>query len=722
MIIKGKENLTQGEQGDFLVLNKVTLKVVHALEKEIGQKNVFYLMEESNPLDPAIEHYFSNRAAPGISFLMEKSDLRQLSNFVKDKMKEGKTVIYLPGRVHCVKGSISHTPEYILEAIGDLNIPATPVHVAFYTNSVLEAETPSENAGTIHISIAPKLKDGQFIALRIGAAWLERSAENFENLPQLQNSLASVLIQGMKQHMNVRLIDGIDDTSITFGKLLGASIAFSKRLKQITSDVRVGIILPPGKGAAIANLACLFAGKIPVNINYSNSEEAFKSCVRQAGIERFITADTFMRKLQTFPWPPLRDLIFVERELKYIKNSITRWVLFSAITPASLLIKLLKTDDYKGDDEAVLLFTSGSSSEPKGVPLSHHNLLSNIAQCDSRIDISPNGRFLSSLPVFHGFGITIGLFFPLISGNDFVTYPSPLESKRLGELIKQYQIEIAISTPTFLRGFIKRCPEDTFQSVKYLIVGAEKMPQDLAKNFKTKFGIQPMEGYGLSEAAPVCSVNFLNPEPTEDIPHIIRGYKKYSVGALLPGIAVRITNPMTGEIVPQNNKGMIWLKGGNIFRGYIGKEHLNKELFDDGWFKTGDIGYADAQGFLWIEGRLARFSKIAGEMVSHEAVELAIMKALDLDPGDEERRIAIVSIPDEQRGEAMALLSTMVKDFLHQERMGIRYALLDQNHPALWCPKEIIPVKEIPILPTGKLDLSKCKQIAYEALKIPFTQ
>ncbi len=177
---------------------------------------------------------------------------------------------------------------------------------------------------------------------------------------------------------------------------------------------------------------------------------------------------------------------------------------------------------------------------------------------------------------------------------------------------------------------------------------------------------------------------------------------------------------MTGKIVPITNKGMIWLKGGNIFSGYIGAPQVNKEVFADGWFKTGDIGYADPQGFLWIEGRLSRFSKIAGEMVSHEAVEQAIMQALHLDPSDEQRQIAIVSIPDEQRGEAMALLSTLVKDFLHQERMAIRYALLDQNHPALWCPKEIIPVKAIPVLPTGKLDLAKCKEIAYKALNLPF--
>lgn len=718
MTITGQNNLNR--EGDFLIFNKVTLKILLAMEKEIGQNNVFYLMEESCPLDPAIEHYFSTKSAAGISFLVDHSDLRKLSDFLKEKLKEGKTVIYLPGRVSFIKGAIHHIPEYILEALGDLNIPPTPVHVGFYTNTVLKAEVPHESDGTAKVTILPKLAEGPYITARLGAAWLENSANVFGALPQLHGSLGSNLIYGMKQHMNARLIDGIDDTSTTFGKLLGAAIAFSKRLKQITSDRRIGIILPPGKGATIANLACIFSGKVPVNINYSNSEDAFKSSIKQAAIERFITADTFMRKLQAFPWPPLRDLIFVEREIKLIKSSVARWVFLAAITPAHLLVKLLKTDEYRDEDEGILLFTSGSSSEPKGVPLSYHNILTNIAQCDSRIVLTNKGRFLSSLPVFHGFGITIGLFFPLMSGHDFVTYPSPLESKRLGELIKLYKTEIVVSTPTFLRGFIKRCPADTFESVNYLIVGAEKLPQDLADSFFEKFNVAPMEGYGLSEASPVCSVNFKDPLPKEGVPNIIRGMKKHSVGSLLPGMAVRITDPMDGTVVPITNKGMIWLKGGNIFSGYVGLPHLNREIFVDGWFKTGDVGYADPQGFLWIEGRLARFSKIAGEMVSHEAVEQAIMKALNLDPSDEERHIAVVSIPDDQRGEAIALLSTLVKDFLHQERMAIRYALLDQNHPALWCPKEIIPVKSIPVLPTGKLDLAKCKEIAYKALKIPY--
>ncbi len=717
MPLTGQHNLTG--QGDFLILNKISLKALLALEKQVGTANAFYLMEETCPLEPSVEHYLNAKSSSGISFRVDMSDMKKLREFLKEKLDEHKTIIYLPGIVSAIKGSICHIPDYILEALGDFNIPPIPVFVAHYGSTILKAEVPTDAEGTTYVTILPKLEEGPQASARVAQAWMEASAEQFAALPQLQGSLASAIVTGMKQHMDARIIDGIDDSTLTFGKLLGVAIAFSKRLAQITSDRRIGIILPPGKGGTIANLACLFAGKVPVNINYANSESAFASAVDQSGIERFITADTFVRKLQSFPWPPQRDLIFLERELPSIKSSIRNWVIAARLLPAHILIKTLKLNNSSGEDEAVLLFTSGSSSEPKGVPLSHRNILGNIAQASSRIVLQPKSRFLSSLPVFHGFGITIGLFFPLISGHDYVTYPSPAESKRLGELIRLYNTALVVSTPTFLRGFLRRCKPGTFEGVQYLIVGAEKLPPDLAKTFTDKFAINPLEGYGLSEASPVCSVNFENPKPVPGSPHIIPGFKKGSVGECLPGIAVRITDPYSDKPLPMTYKGMIWLKGINIFSGYLGKEPLNRQVFQNGWFRTGDIGSCDTQGFLRIEGRLARFSKIAGEMVSHEAVELALMHALKINAGDDERHLAVVSIPDEQRGEAIAMLSTTIREYIPQQIMSLRYSLLDQGNPAIWTPREIIPVNEIPILPTGKLDLAKCKQIAYEALRLP---
>ena len=602
MAIFGSSNLS--DSGDLLIFNKVSYKTLLMFEKELGRDRMTYLVEEGLPPDTATASHLESTKADGILFQAGGSDPVALRSAIMERINEGRRVVFLPGPVSHVKGSISQIPPRVIKALEALHISPVPVYAGFYTNSVLDAEADTDAQADIQIHILPKLAPGAEMAARLTSAWLECSAQAYATLPQLHGSLSALLFRSLKLHSDCRVIDGIDDTTLTYGQLLAISVAFAKRLKKITSNRRVGIILPPGKGAAIANLGCLFAGKTPVNFNYSASEGAFASSVKQSGVDWFITADTFMRKLQNFPWPPQRDLILMEREIPLLKGSAKRWGLAIKFLTAGFMIKKLGLDAPTGADEAVLMFTSGSSGEPKGVPLTHHNLLSNISQCSSRITLEPQSRFLGSLPVFHCFGITIGLWYPMIGGYDMVTYPSPLEAKRLGTLIKQYGISLVVTTPTFLRGFMKRCEPDTFKTVRYLIVGAEKLPEDLSAAFREKFGIIPCEGYGLTEASPVCSVNFIDPAPSNAAGDFIPGMKKSSVGALLPGIAIRITSPHTGRVVPITTSGMIWLKGPNIFPGYLGGPETDRDIFVDGWLKTGDIGSADEFGFLKIEGRM----------------------------------------------------------------------------------------------------------------------
>ena len=219
-----------------------------------------------------------------------------------------------------------------------------------------------------------------------------------------------------------------------------------------------------------------------------------------------------------------------------------------------------------------------------------------------------------------------------------------------------------------------------------------------------------MEGYGLTETAPATNINLPSPQQEGDIP-VIEGNCFGSVGKFLPGMAMKLTNPATGEPCPIDEQGTIWLRGANIFSGYLNDEKKTKKVITDGWFNTGDIGRLDENGFLFIEGRLSRFSKIAGEMVPHETVEAAVTKALGLDQ-ETERKIAVVGIPDEQKGEAIALLSTICGETLEQECIDLRYKLMDKGLPSLWCPKIFIPIDEIPILASGKLDIKACQEYA----------
>jgi acyl-[acyl-carrier-protein]-phospholipid O-acyltransferase / long-chain-fatty-acid--[acyl-carrier-protein] ligase len=344
------------------------------------------------------------------------------------------------------------------------------------------------------------------------------------------------------------------------------------------------------------------------------------------------------------------------------------------------------------------------------VVLSHRNVIANVQQFGSRLGRTPGGSILGSLPMFHSFGTTVTLWYPLIEGVHLVTYPNPLDTKRLAELIAHHQIHILLSTPTFLRGYMKRVEPAMLSSLGLVVTGAEKLPTNLADAFEQRFGIRPQEGYGLTETSPATNVNLPNPAPQGTLP-VLPCSRPGSVGQLLPGIAVKLTDPATDRAIPLDQQGIIWLRGPNVFSGYLNNPKKTADVLENGWFRTGDVGRMDDEGFLFIEGRITRFSKIGGEMVPHETVEAAINKALGLD-GESERRVAVVGLPDEQKGEAIVLLSTISGPALEQECIDLRYKLLDAGIPSLWCPKMIIPVAEIPLLASGKLDIKACENAA----------
>jgi acyl-[acyl-carrier-protein]-phospholipid O-acyltransferase/long-chain-fatty-acid--[acyl-carrier-protein] ligase len=246
------------------------------------------------------------------------------------------------------------------------------------------------------------------------------------------------------------------------------------------------------------------------------------------------------------------------------------------------------------------------------------------------------------------------------------------------------------------------------------VTGAEKLPASLAAAFKQTFGKDVMEGYGLTETSPASNVNLPTLAAPTDGREVLPTHRPGSVGQLLPGIAVRITDALTEEPLRLDQQGIIWFKGANVFSGYLNQPRRTEEVLRDGWLRTGDLGRLDQDGFLFIEGRLSRFSKIGGEMVPHEAVEEHINRALGLE-GEDQRKIAVVGVPDPDKGEALVLLSTVAGETYNQELIQLRYALLDRGVPALWIPKKVLRVSEIPVLASGKMDLRKCEELARAA-------
>ena len=698
------------EEGALVIPGRLDFDEMLHLERLFTERSITWLCEERIELDDRARSYLEQEGVNAVAFSAADEAPKVIGKTLEENLRDGGMIIYLCGLVRAHEGERCHILPENLKQLCSLGLPLLPIDVSKPGELTYSVESPGRLPGTI-FSFAPLIPAGDASV----AAWQQAihaaNEVSFSALASLDQSLPAAILRGIKKHgSKTTLYDGTDDSATTFDKLLGAAIALAGVIKQQTKKRRVGILLPPGKGGMVANLAVLMAGKIPVNINFTSSHHAINSSIRQSGVDKFITADPFVRKIPSFPWPPTRDLIFVERILPQLKKKIMRWVILCKILPTSTLIKMLGLNDLQGDDEAVLLFTSGSSGEPKGVPLTHRNTLANVCQFGCRIHLGHDAKILGCLPLFHSFGSTVTLWYPCIEGINLITYPNPLETKRLAELISMHSANLLLSTPTFLRGYMRRVKPDQLQSLDFLITGAEKLPTSLAESFQQKFGILPMEGYGLTETSPATNVNLPNPSEQGNAP-VIKSQRIGSVGKFLPGIAVKITNPATGKLCPLDCQGTIWLKGANVFKGYLDNQKETGEVISEGWLNTGDIGRVDESGFLHIEGRLSRFSKIGGEMVPHETVEAAIIKLLKLD-ADTERRIAVVGIPDEQKGEAIALLTTVCGETMHQECIDLRYKLMDKGLPSLWCPKMFIPTEQIPVLASGKLDIKGCQDIA----------
>lgn len=521
----------------------------------------------------------------------------------------------------------------------------------------------------------------------------------------LDRHLADACVRGLKRRrFATAIVDGIDHSRLSRSKLLAAAAALSRYLRREFPDDRIGIVLPAGKGAVIANLAVALAGKVPVGLNFTSGRAAIESSCRLANLRVVISATPFMQRLKDFPWP--ESVVKLDELMPRLKRQILFWWTMSILAPTGLLLCMLKIPEEGGHKEAVLLFTSGSSGDPKGVVLSHRNVIGNVSQFNVLLDAGKDDAILASLPFFHSFGSTVTLWYVLIEGIRIVTYPNPLEAAKNAALIERYKLTLLLATPTFLRAYLRKVEPNQLRSLRLVITGAEKLPLDLAKSFEERFAQKVFEGYGLTETAPVVSVNLPDPKPRKPGEEVQPSSRLGSVGKMAPGIAAEIRDPESDDKLSLHETGMLWLRGPNIFEGYLQDPERTGEVLRNGWFKTGDIGRFDEDGFLYIEGRLSRFSKIGGEMVPHEALEQKIITALGLD-GKDERLIAIVGVSDEAKGEAVVLLAAIDVDLAR-----LRPKLNELGVPNLWIPKKVYRIESIPTLASGKLDLSRCKQLA----------
>lgn len=483
---------------------------------------------------------------------------------------------------------------------------------------------------------------------------------------------------------------------------------FPAKRRPMQSNEMVGVLLPASVMASLANGAILFAGKIPVNLNFTLSQENLDDSIKQCSMKMIITSRKFIEKLNL----PLRDeMVFLED----IKEDITyfaklRALLKSLLLPKSLISKFCVDGDLNNvDDVATVIFSSGSTGQAKGVMLSHANIFSNIEAFYQIFDIKKNDVVMGALPFFHSFGFTATMCFPVGAGIGVVYHNNPMDAGVIGKLVAKYKASILMGTPTFLSAYLRKCSKEQFATVRHAVVGAEKLKDKLAESFEEKYGIRPLEGYGSTELSPIVAVGapgYFNRK--EHIKQL--GNKAGSVGQAIPGVVTKVVDPDTYELLEPDQEGLLLIKGPNVMKGYLNNPQKTAEVIKDAWYISGDIAKIDEDGFITITDRLSRFSKIGGEMVPHIKVEEKIMEFL----GAVEPICAVSSVSDEKKGERLVVLYSGEQDI---DKLWDQLNLSEL--PKLWIPKKdsFIKVDQIPVLGTGKLDLKGIKTLAQKNFK-----
>lgn len=513
--------------------------------------------------------------------------------------------------------------------------------------------------------------------LRDRMTLLEYESENVFG----SQSLPLAIAEAAAWQPGKKILEDMTLKPITYRRLLASAGALADALGDplIGAGRRVGVMLPNVNALPVTLMALWRMGRVPAVLNYSVGVATLQACCEVADLTKVITSREFLKRIKLEP-AEIESKGIKLIYLDDVRESIGKVDRLLALVGATLgpTAPYEKAND---DDTAVVLFTSGSEGVPKGVELTHRNILSNIRQVLSVLDIMDSDRVFNSLPMFHSFGLTVATLLPLVRGLYSFVYPSPLHYRVVPTAFYNTDCTIMFGTNTFLNGYARKAHPYDFRNIRFLVAGAEKLQETTADIWARKFGVRILEGYGATECSPVLSAN----TPIQPL--------FGSAGRLLPGIEARL-EPVPGV----DEGGRLLVRGDNIMKGYLNPDADAKFRELDGWYDTGDIVKIDEEGFVHIQGRMKRFAKISGEMVSLTAVEDAL--AGQFPQYGIRCQIAVIAQPDADRGERLIAVANEQKLTVNE----IREVLKGQGHSNLWVPREVLFVKEIPKLGTGKIN------------------
>jgi acyl-[acyl-carrier-protein]-phospholipid O-acyltransferase/long-chain-fatty-acid--[acyl-carrier-protein] ligase len=622
------------------------------------------------------------------------------------------------GELVCIfpEGQTSHTGmlqsfqkgvEFILKS---RDVPVLPVHldrvwgsIFSYSGGRFFRKLPKRIPYPVTVNIGAPLASSIGVmelrrqVLLLGTeAWQERKAEAM--------CLHRYFVRSVRRAPFALALAESGGRKMSRVKTLAVAVDVARQLRAAWhNQTTVAVMLPQSREGVIANVAAALAGKEVVNVNFTTGQVQFTSALRQSKVRTLLTSRSFFESI-SLDCPEGIEILCIEDLLEqpsFARKIFTYFV--SLFLPISFLESLCGSQGRATcDSNLTTLFTSGSSGEPKGVILSHFNLFASI---EGVAQVLPpiQHRLLHSLPLFHSYGY-MALWLGLKKGMPLILHPNMRDMTSLGALIQEYSVTQIFTTPTFLRFYMRRVLPSQMSTVRCVLTGAEKLPEGLQADFETRFGLRPIEGYGVTECAPVIATSTLS---VKEVGIFQVGAKRGSVGRPLPGVSVRIVDPETREDVQGQASGLLLVKGPNVMQGYLNREDLTASVLQGGWYNTGDIAYLDEDGFLFITDRLSRFSKIGGEMVPHGKVEAALLAS---GKGD----YAVTSLADPRKGESLFVLYTNKEGDLGE----LLQALLSLGLPRLFLPRKenFLWVESIPLLGSGKVDLQAVRRIAEESV------
>lgn len=484
------------------------------------------------------------------------------------------------------------------------------------------------------------------------------------------------------------IIDRTLERRVSYSKALIGALILSRKFKKYDEGF-IGIMVPTSAGSVLAIAGALMSGRIPVLINYSTGAESnAKYAQKKCKFRTIITSRALLEKIKC---PVVDGMVMVEDLMSGVTTGDKLKAAFLSKLPEKMLLR--KIHEGNEDDIAAILFTSGSEKDPKAVQLTHRNIASNIESFSKYVNITENDVMFANLVFFHVFGLTVNLWVSLYHGMTMVTYANPLDFQTVAKISLEEKPTLMVGTPSFFWGYLQKSNPGDFKSLRLMVAGADKCPDALREGYQKKHGVTLLEGYGATETSPVISVNSMEYN------------RPGSTGKVIPGVRVRIEHFETGEECKTGEVGKILVKGDSVMKGYFDDPQQTTDVFVKGWYDTGDMGYLDADGYLWHAGRFRRFVKIAGEMVSLVAVENTLEKHLPMGVS-----CCVVDIHDEVRG--ASIIATVTIEVNKTEILK----KMSSELPNIALPKHFLVIRELPMMSTGKIDFRSVTRIVQEIL------